>query len=114
MFYKFAHSVVNWTVVVINYGPQIAENVTVKNLIPVGLINVNVVPNDGGSFVGCVWSVGDLANGANATLIINTMVNAINTTVVNKVRMTSDTYDPNLDNKNDSNKTVVVVFEADL
>ena len=58
--YKFDHNVVNWTVVVTNYGPQILENVTVKDIIPVGLINVSVVRNDGGSFVGCVWSVGDL------------------------------------------------------
>ena len=47
-------------------------------------------------------------------MIINTMVNAINTTVVNKVNMTSDNYDPNSDNKNDSNRTVVIVLEADL
>ena len=42
------------------------------------------------------------------------MVSAINTTVVNKVNMTSDNYDPNSDNKNDSNRTVVIVLEADL
>jgi hypothetical protein len=47
------------------------------------------------------------------TLVINTTVDATNTTLNNTVEVTSDTYDPNPDNNNDTAKTTVLP-EADL
>ena len=104
-----------WNVTVVNHGPDAAVNVVVDDVIPEGLIDVSAVKGYIGSFdsVNYVWSGFDLANGANATIIIRTKVNATNTTLVNKVNVSSDTYDPNMTNNNASNSTVIPP-EADL
>ena len=106
-------SAVEWTIVVTNYGPDAAVNVTVEDVIPKELLDVTVVSVSDGQYNNGVWSGFDLANGASATLVIKTTVNATNVTIVNKVNVTSNTTDPNLDNNNASNETFVLP-EADL
>ncbi|WP_296808195.1 DUF11 domain-containing protein [uncultured Methanobrevibacter sp.] len=106
---------VYWTIVVTNNGPDEAANVVVNDVIPEGLIDVAVVSKSAGIFDSDagVWSGFSLTGGANATLVIRTKVNATNTALVNRVNVSSDTYDPDLSNNNASNSTVIPP-EADL
>lgn len=52
-----------------------------------------------------IWNQFNLASGAKTTLVIRTTVNVTNATLVNKVNVTSDTYDPDTSNNNASNQT---------
>ncbi|WP_405269601.1 DUF11 domain-containing protein, partial [Methanobrevibacter sp.] len=101
---------VSWTIVVTNNGPDTAVNVVVEDVIPSGLDVVNV---SGGNFADNTWTVGDLASGESATLIIETLINVTDATIVNNVNTTSDTYDPDESNNNGTNSTTVPP-EADL
>jgi uncharacterized repeat protein (TIGR01451 family) len=98
---------VDWTIIVTNNGPDAAVNVTVADVIPEGLIDVKEVECSAGKFDAdkLVWNQFDLASGAKATLVIRTTVNVSNATLVNKVNVTSDTYDPDTANNNASNET---------
>ena len=102
--------IINWTIIVTNLGFDVAENVVVNETVPDGLIVLNVI---GGEIKDGVWTIGDLARGKNATLIIETQINTTNKTIVNIVNVTSDTYDPVLDNNNATNQTAIPP-EADL
>ena len=105
--------VVTWTITVTNNGPDAAVNVTVTDVIPDELIYKGVVSIDDGSFDGEIWFIDEIASGETLVLVINTTVAATNTTIVNNVNVTSDTYDPNEENNNGTNNTVVPP-EADL
>ena len=104
-----------WNVTVVNHGPDAALNVVVDDIIPEGLIDVSAVKGYIGSFdnIKYIWSGFNLAGGASATLIIRTKVNATNATLVNRVNVSSDIYDPDMTNNNASNSTVIPP-EADL
>ncbi|MFN8021235.1 MAG: SdrD B-like domain-containing protein [Acidimicrobiales bacterium] len=70
---------VNWTITVTNGGPDTATGVTLLDALPVGLVYVNTVSATQGSYSGVsgIWTVGSLANGATATLVIRTRLNQI-------------------------------------
>ncbi|AMD18401.1 hypothetical protein TL18_10510 [Methanobrevibacter sp. YE315] len=105
--------VVEWTITVHNNGPNAAVNVTVVDVIPDELIYDGVVSIDDGSFDGEIWFIDEVASGDTVVLVIKTTVNATNATIVNNVNVTSDTYDPDEDNNNGTNNTVIPP-EADL
>ena len=105
--------IVTWTITVTNNGPNAAVNVTVTDVIPDELIYNGIVSIDDGSFDGEIWFIDEVASGETLVLVINTTVDATNITIVNNVNVTSDTYDPNETNNNDTNETVVPP-EADL
>jgi uncharacterized repeat protein (TIGR01451 family) len=98
---------VEWTIIVTNKGPDTAVNVTVTDAIPNGLIDIKEVKRTAGTFDAdkLVWNQFDLASGASATLIIRTTVDVTDVTLVNKVNVTSDTYDPDTTNNHASNRT---------
>ena len=102
---------ITWTITVTNNGPSDAKNVRVTDKLPAGLIyngaNGTYNPNTG------LWIVGDLANGESASLVINTIVDITNKTIVNVANVTSDTPDSNKTN-NEDNDTADVPPEADL
>ncbi|WP_295115891.1 CARDB domain-containing protein [uncultured Methanobrevibacter sp.] len=104
---KFGEEI-TWTVTVTNKGPDTAVNVRVTDKLPAGLIfngaNGNYDPITG------VWIVGDLANGASASLVIRTQVNITNATIRNVANATSDTPG----NNTPGNNTTYVPPEADL
>ena len=81
--------VITWTITVTNKGPDAAVNTRVTDKLPAGLIFItssgNYDPVTG------LWIVGDLANGASASLVITTQVNITNATIVNVANVTSDT-----------------------
>ena len=65
-----------YTLTLTNKGPGSAPSVKVRDLIPAGLTFVSAAPSVGtyNSSTG-IWDVGDLANGASATLTITVTVN---------------------------------------
>ncbi|WP_296890237.1 hypothetical protein, partial [uncultured Methanobrevibacter sp.] len=91
-----------WTVTVVNHGPNAAVNVVVDDVIPKELIDVTFIMASAGDFKNNVWSGFNLTNGSSAVLVIRTTVNVTNVTVVNRVNVSSDIYDPDLSNNNAS------------
>ncbi len=89
-----ANEVLVYTILVRNAGPSTARAVTVNETLPVGLTYVNNTTSVG-SFdaTSGLWTVGDLANGASATLTLSARYTAPGTVVVNSVRVNSSTPD---------------------
>jgi uncharacterized repeat protein (TIGR01451 family) len=69
---------VTFTITVSNAGPQDATNVAVRDTLPAGMAFVSSTPSQG-SFDNAtgIWTVGSLANGASATLLITASVNTL-------------------------------------
>ena len=107
---KFGEEI-TWTITVTNRGPSDAKNVKVTDKLPSGLIfygaNGNYDKDTG------IWTVGDLANGKSASLVIRTIVDITNATIRNVAEVTSDTPDSNKTN-NKANNTTDVGPKADL
>ncbi|MCA9265565.1 MAG: DUF11 domain-containing protein [Planctomycetales bacterium] len=69
---------VAFTLNVTNQGPSDATNVQVTDQLPAGLTHVSNTPSQGTyNSTNGVWSVGSLANGASANLVINASVNSL-------------------------------------
>ena len=83
---------VTFTVTVTNNGRDTAVATTVADALPVGLTLVSAAPSVG-SYAGGTWTVGNLTNGASATLTIVATV-TVHTAVTNTAVATSSTYDP--------------------
>ena len=91
-----------------NKGPDAAVNTRVTDKLPAGLI---FITSDGKyDPVSGIWTVGDLANGASAKLVITTQVNITNATIRNVANATSDTPG----NNTPGNNTTEVDPKADL
>ena len=100
--------VITWTITVTNNGPDTAVNTRVTDKLPAGLI---FITSDGKyDSVSGIWTVGDLANGASASLVITTQVNITNATIRNVANATSDTPG----NNTPGNNTTEVDPKADL
>ena len=69
---------VTFTITVSNAGPQDATNVAVRDSLPAGMSFVSSAPSQG-SFDNAtgIWTVGSLANGASATLMITARVDTL-------------------------------------
>ena len=108
---------VTWTIVVTNYGPDGAKDVTVTDVIPseLEIIFFEVSKGTFDSATG-VWTIGDLANGDFDVLRIVTKAIKDNVTIVNTATVTSptpayddeDTINPNGTNKTASDYTEVL------
>uniref|UniRef100_UPI00388DA08E DUF11 domain-containing protein n=1 Tax=Methanobrevibacter sp. TaxID=66852 RepID=UPI00388DA08E len=102
-----------WTINVTNNGPDDAINTILDDLIPEGLIYVTddsqgAYNNETGR-----WTIGYLPVNGTVTLTIVTVVNKSNTTITRYENVSSDIYDPNMDNNKDDS-SVVIPPEADL
>jgi uncharacterized repeat protein (TIGR01451 family) len=105
---------VTFTVTVRNNGPDTAVNARVSDLLPAGLNLISATPSIGGyNNVTGLWNVGNLNNGASATLTLVAQVLGHNTTITNRANGTSDTFDRNLTNNNGS-ASVTVPPAADI
>ena len=102
-----------FTLRVANGGPAVAGAVRVTDLLPSDLNFVSATPSIGtyASATG-VWSVGDLANGASATLSLRAQATALSA-LTNSASAASATGDPNPAN-NGASVTVTPVAAADL
>ena len=101
---------VSFTVTVTNSGPDTAAAVTVADTLPTGLTLVSATPSVG-TYSGGVWTVGSLANGANATLVMTATVGS-HTPITNTATASSSTFDPVAGNNSQS--ATVDVPDADL
>ncbi len=91
-----------FTITVRNDGPSMATGVELTDVLPGGLTLVSASSNPVATYAGGVWSIGSLANGAEATLIIEAMVTQVGS-ITNKANITaSDQPDPNTANNTDS------------
>ncbi|UCB43246.1 MAG: DUF11 domain-containing protein, partial [Dehalococcoidales bacterium] len=113
-----------YTVEVMNYGPSDASGVVVTETLPVGLTYVSAVGSQGTatydspaipSLPGVVtWDVGELADGATATLTIVVVVDSgTESLLANTASVTGNDYDPDTTNNTAKDGTVVNT-ETDL
>ena len=90
---------IEYTIVVVNNGPDKSFNVTVGDLLPDG---VKFISSDGQyDPVTGVWFVGDLDNNESAILKIVVQVIKVGN-IINNVNVTGTGHDTNLTNNNDS------------
>ena len=90
---------IEYTIVVVNNGPDKSFNVTVGDLLPGG---VKFISSNGQyDPVAGVWFVGDLDNNESATLKIVVQVIKVGN-ITNNVNVTGTGHDTNLTNNNDS------------
>jgi uncharacterized repeat protein (TIGR01451 family) len=92
--------VITWTIVVVNLGPDAAEDVVVSEELPDGL-KLLAAKGCNGKYENGVWTIGTLNNGEIATLTITTKVLISDATIENIVVVNSSTYDPNKTNNKD-------------
>jgi uncharacterized repeat protein (TIGR01451 family) len=87
-----------FTISMTNFGPFPATGVTVNDPLPAGLTFVSSAPSQGTyDPVSGVWTIGDLADGARATLLLVARVDTLGP-LVNTAVATGGQADPNLSN----------------
>jgi uncharacterized repeat protein (TIGR01451 family) len=93
---------VTFTLTVGNAGPDVATGVQVNDLLPAGLSFVSATPSTGSyNAVTGIWTVGSVAVGATATLLIHATVTAPGA-LTNTATVAADQFDPNLANNTSS------------
>ena len=109
------NDIVNWTIQVKNEGPSIAQDVYVIDVIPDGLSIVGYTQPSKGNYYREQnrWSIGDMAVGETATLIISTRVTVSGQNITNEATVNATTPDPNPDNNYD-NETTYANPEGDV
>jgi uncharacterized repeat protein (TIGR01451 family) len=90
---------VTYSYVVHNNGPDTALNVVMTDPFPAGLTFVSAATPSQGTYNPATntWTVGNLANGASATLQVAVLVN-VPGTITNTATISANTFDPNLPN----------------
>ncbi|WP_457618188.1 T9SS type B sorting domain-containing protein, partial [Lutibacter sp.] len=105
---------ITYTLTVTNNGPSGATGVSLTDNLPVGVTYVSHSTVDGIFNNGSgVWTIGDLANGATATLTIDATVDdgTVGQTITNTTSIViADQPDPNLDNNIGSVDIVPTAF----
>ncbi|MFV8357641.1 beta strand repeat-containing protein, partial [Flavobacterium sp. XS1P32] len=97
-----------FTLTATNAGPSSATGVNVTDVLPAGYTFVSSTTATGTYTSGTgIWSIGSLANGGNATLIITATVNATGS-YVNTATIAANEADPTLGNNTSTSKPVVV------
>ena len=97
---------VTWTINITNKGPNNATGVVVHDLLPSGLVYVKDDSNNTYDPISGLWTVGNLAKGDFRSIKIICLINATGK-FVNKAYITSNEYDWNLSNNNDSSSIFV-------
>ena len=102
----FVNETVEWTIVVVNKGSSVAENVIVNDTLPKGVIIIGELPN-GGKQVGdnIIWELGDLDMKKPVTLKFVTKI-TVEGNNTNLVSVNSTTPDSNETNNHANNTTV--------
>ena len=108
---------VTYTVVVTNGGPASATDVQITDVLPLGVAYQSHSATQGTYNLSGLWSVGDLADGASATLNITVQVTGTGTITNTATITTLNQPDPNLADNSDSTSIYVQMNppdEADL
>ena len=94
----FVNDLINYTIEILNNGPSVAENISVKEFMDDSLILKSVFAASGYyDDVNQIWHINSLANGEKTYLNINAIATG-DGLVNNKVSVISDTFDNNLKN----------------
>ncbi|MFC1969202.1 hypothetical protein ACFLVF_01770 [Chloroflexota bacterium] len=94
--------VATYTVTIMNNGPSDATNVKVEDVLPAGINFDNSIASQGYYYVmSGIWDVGDLAEGASATLTVEATVNTAGDIVNCATVLASDSHDPDTANNTD-------------
>jgi uncharacterized repeat protein (TIGR01451 family) len=105
-----------YTIEVINNGPYDGTNIIVEDPLPAGVTYVSDLASQGGYDSGTgIWTVGDLANGAGATLSVSVTVDTGTTgaTITNTAMVTA--VEPtDLDVTDNSDSIDIVIGGSDL
>ncbi len=104
---------VTFTLTARNNGPDAAAGVTVTDKLPAGLKFLSASGNGTYNATSGVWTVGNLANGATATLKIVAQGIVANTALTNVAIVSGTNYDQNSTN-NQGNTTVTTGPASDL
>ncbi len=102
-----------WNITVVNHGPDTAVETVVFDVLPEGLVWTSDDSNGAYNPATGEWTIGDLANGTNVTLLVETLVNVSSKNITNVAEVTTDTHDTNESNNKD-NDTIDVENIADL
>ena len=102
---------VSFTIIVQNNGPSTATNVVVTDLLPAGLSFVSANPAAAYSSSTGIWTVGTLANAANATLTLVAKVDQVGG-ITNSATAISNQPDPS--STNNTATATVTGQQADL
>ncbi|MEN6574534.1 carboxypeptidase regulatory-like domain-containing protein [Methanobacterium aggregans] len=102
-----------YTLTAHNNGPNNATGVTVTEKLPNGLRYISDDSNGAYDPTTGTWTIGDLANGANAVLHITAQTILANIQINNTATINNNTYDQNNTN-NQANATVNIGPAADL
>ena len=105
------HDLVKWTLTVRNLGPDASSGVKVNDILPEGLIYQSSSASLG-SYSNGVWTIGNLAKGASASLNIVCMVNKTGS-IRNTASVTGNEYDIGKTNNN-AEASIIVAKAADL
>jgi large repetitive protein len=93
---------IQFTVSVVNHGPDGATNVAVADLLPAGLTFSDSDATQGGyNYITGTWTIGSLAKDATATLTVDATV-AAGGIYTNTAVVAAEQYDPNLANNTSS------------
>ena len=106
------NDIITWTIEIINYGPDIAHNITVKDLLPSSLIWVEDDGDGDYDHVSGILFIDELDIEESYVLNIDCIVNATGS-IENFVSVNGSEYDYNLTNNYD-NETIDVEKSADV
>ncbi len=98
---------ITYNVVASNNGPVNATSVTVSDVLPASLTFVSADPAAEYNSAAGVWTIGNLANGANRTLKIRATINAVGT-ITNTAIVKSPDNDPSKTSNDTSSVTIRV------
>lgn len=104
------HEYIKWTITISNKGPNDATGVTVKDILPEGLIYVS--SSGGGRFNGNIWNIGNLISGEVKSLDIICYVNKTGHFV--NVAIASGNEDDSNETNNQDSQEINVKPAADL
>ena len=104
---------ISWTIIVTNNGLADARDVYVVDKLPDGLIYLGDDSKGTYDPLTGVWTIGDLAYGESATLVIVALVDISNASILNVATVNSSTFDPDKSN-NVANNTTKSNPRADL
>ena len=104
---------ISWTIIVTNNGLADAKDVYVVDKLPDGLIYLGDDSKGTYDPLTGVWTIGDLAYGETATLVIVALVDISNASILNVATVNSSTFDPDKSN-NVANNTTKSNPRADL
>ncbi len=108
----FVGNNVIFTITATNNGPSAATGVKVTDNLPAGYTFVSATTTAGTSWSGSIWTIGNLANGASATLTITAKVK-ITGPYSNTATITGDQADP-ISGNDSAGATTTPVIPADL